>query len=53
VRIGHPTSSEWVLLQLDPHLARGGYGTGTGHVWAPDGTYLATASQTAALLVLD
>lgn len=53
LRVGHATTTEWVLLQLDPHLAVGGYGTGTGHVWAPDGTYVATASQTAALLVLD
>lgn len=53
VRIGHLVDTEWILLQLDPHLARGGYGHGTAHVWSPDGMLMATASQTAALLILD
>ncbi len=53
VRIAHPADTEWVILQLDPHVALGGYGHGTAHVWSPDGTLMATASQTAALLVLD
>lgn len=53
VRIAHAADTEWVLLQLDPHVALGGYGHGTAHVWSPDGTLLATASQTAALLVVD
>ncbi len=53
LRIAHHADTEWVLLELLPHAARGGFGTGTAHLWAPDGTLLATASQTAALLVLD
>lgn len=53
VRMGHLVDTEWILLQLDPHLALGGYGHGTAHVWSPDGTLMATASQTAALLILD
>lgn len=53
LRVAAPADTEWVLLQLDPHSARGGFGTGTAHAWAPDGTLLGTASQTAALLVLD
>lgn len=53
VRIAHAADTEWVLLQLDPHVALGGYGHGTAHVWSPEGTLMATASQTAALLVVD
>lgn len=53
VRFGPPAEAEWVLLELIPHLARGGYGHGTGHVWSPDGELLATASQTAALILFD
>lgn len=53
LRLGRPADTDWVLLQLDPHAARGGYGYGTAHLFAPDGTLMATASQTAALLVLD
>lgn len=53
LRVAHAVDTEWVLLQLDPHLALGGYGHGTAHVWSPDGRLMATASQTAALLVLD
>jgi len=53
VRIGRAADTEWVLLQLDPHLAIGGYGHGAALVWSPDGVLMATASQTAALIVLD
>lgn len=53
VRLAAPADGEWVLLQLDPQAARGGFGHGTAHVWSPAGALLATASQTAALLVLD
>lgn len=53
LRLGQPAADEWVLLQLDPHLALGGYGHGTAHLWSRDGALLATASQTAALLILD
>lgn len=53
LRVGLVAHTEWVLLQLDPHLALGGYGHGTGHMWSPDGTLLATASQTASLIILD
>jgi acyl-CoA thioesterase len=53
LRLGAPADTEWILLDLHPHSARGGYGTGTAHLWAPDGTLLATASQTAALIIVD
>jgi len=53
LRMGHAADTEWVLLQLVPHLATGGYGTGAALLWSPDGTLMGVASQTAALIVLD
>jgi acyl-CoA thioesterase len=44
---------EWVLAQLDPHLAAGGFGHGTVHLWAPDGRLLGTGSQTASMFAFD
>ena len=49
LRMGRLVDSEWVLLELIPHVAWGGYGTGTGLMWAQDGTLMAVASQTAAI----
>jgi acyl-CoA thioesterase II len=46
LRMGRLVDTEWVLLDLYPHAAWGGYGTGTGVMWAQDGTLLAVASQT-------
>jgi acyl-CoA thioesterase len=53
VRIGGFVDTEWVLLDLRPHLAVGGYGHGIAHVWSRDGHLLAVASQTAAMRVFD
>ncbi|MGK2948551.1 MAG: acyl-CoA thioesterase [Acidimicrobiales bacterium] len=53
VRFAGASSDEWILLQLDPTVASGGYGHGTAHVWSPDGRLLATASQTASLILFD
>jgi acyl-CoA thioesterase len=53
IRIGRFDETEWVLLDLRPHLAAGGYAHGTAHVWSQDGRLLATASQTAAMRVFD
>jgi acyl-CoA thioesterase len=39
--------SEWVLLDIAVHAVRDGFGHGRVHLWAEDGTRLATASQTA------
>jgi acyl-CoA thioesterase len=44
---------EWVLAQLDPHLAAGGFGHGTVHLWSPDGLLLGTGSQTASMFAFD
>lgn len=53
IRIGSWTDTEWVLLDLRPHLAAGGYGHGVAHVWSEDGHLLASASQTASMIVFD
>jgi acyl-CoA thioesterase len=53
IRVGEPVETDWVLLDLRPHLAHGGFGHGAVHVWTPDGHLLATASQTAAMRVID
>ena len=45
--------TEWVLLDLRPHLSTGGFGHGVAHAWTPDGHLLATASQTAAMRPFD
>jgi acyl-CoA thioesterase len=50
---GPAEASEWVLVDLRAHLAGGGYGHGTAHVWSSDGHLLATASQSASMLVFD
>lgn len=53
MRFTGPTAEEWVLLELDPHLASGGYGHGGVLVWSPDGELLATGGQTASMLLFD
>jgi acyl-CoA thioesterase len=53
VRFAAGTAHEWVLLELQPHLASGGYGHGGVLVWSPDGELLATGSQTASMLLFD
>jgi acyl-CoA thioesterase len=53
IRIGSFVDTEWVLLDLRPHLAAGGYGHGVANVWSEGGHLLATASQTAAMRPFD
>lgn len=53
IRIGRFVETEWILLDLRPHLAVGGYGHGIVHVWAETGELLATASQTASMIEFD
>lgn len=53
IRMGPFVETEWVLLDLRPHLAVGGYGHGVAHVWSRDGHLLATASQTASMIEFD
>jgi acyl-CoA thioesterase II len=53
LRVGPPTEVDWVLLDVDPQLAVGGYAHGTVHLWSPDGVLLGTGSQTASMLLFD
>jgi acyl-CoA thioesterase len=50
VRLGSFVETEWVLLDLRPHMAMGDYCHGVVHVWSRDGRLMATASQTASML---
>jgi len=53
LRVGEPAESEWVLLELDAHVAVGGHGHGHVLLWSPDGRLLATGSQSARLFSID
>ena len=53
LRIGEPVDSEWVLLDVDAHVAVGGFGHGHVYVWSPDGRMLATGTQSARLFSLE
>lgn len=52
-RVGTWVDTEWVLLDLRPHFAVGGYGTGTAVLWSEHGELLATAAQTASMVLFD
>ena len=47
LRILNPQRAEWVLLDIRVHGVLDGFGHGLVHLWAEDGTLLATASQSA------
>jgi acyl-CoA thioesterase len=53
LRFSGGVADERVLLELDPHLASGGYGHGGVLVWSPDGELLASGGQTTSLLLFD
>jgi acyl-CoA thioesterase len=53
MRFGPPPTAEWVLVDFDPYFASEGYAHGGARLWATDGTLLAVASQTAALVLFD
>ena len=53
IRIGTFVETEWILLDLRPHLAVGDYGHGSAHIWSEDGHLMATASQTASMIRFD
>ncbi|HVM08480.1 MAG TPA: thioesterase family protein [Acidimicrobiales bacterium] len=50
VRYGRLVDTEWVLLDMDPWLASGGYLHGGARIWSRDGVLLGVASQTAAAM---
>lgn len=45
LRVGRLVPTEWVLLDIRVDLVANGFGHGVVHLWAEDGTLLATASQ--------
>lgn len=45
LRIARLVPTDWVLLDVRIHAVRSGFGHGDVHLWAEDGTLLATASQ--------
>lgn len=49
IRVVRLVQTEWVLLDIRIHAIHGGFGHGLIHLWADDGTLMATASQTAVL----
>ncbi|NLA34484.1 MAG: thioesterase family protein [Actinobacteria bacterium] len=53
MRMLNVVPTEWVLLDVRIHGVRGGFGHGLVHLWAEDGTLMATASQTAIVRELD
>ncbi len=49
---GGAAEAAWVLLELRGEFAHGGFGHGTVRVWEPNGTLLATGSQSASMRYL-
>jgi acyl-CoA thioesterase II len=45
LRVGRLVPTEWVLLDIRVHMVERGFGHGLVHMFAEDGTLLATASQ--------
>jgi acyl-CoA thioesterase len=53
LRIGPPAATDWVLAELEPHLATGGIGHGAAYLWSAEGGLLAVGSQTSSMLLFD
>lgn len=53
IRFGPPPDTDWILVDLEPHMASGGYLHGAARLWSTDGTLLAVASQTARAVFFD
>ena len=45
LRMARLVPTDWVLVDVQLHAIRNGFGHGLVHLWAEDGTLLATASQ--------
>jgi acyl-CoA thioesterase-2 len=45
LRVARLVATEWVLCDIRIHAIEHGFGHGLAHLWAEDGTLLATASQ--------
>lgn len=53
IRFGTGAPTEWVLVDLRPHLVAGGYGNGDALIWNEHGELVAVASQIASMLPVD
>jgi acyl-CoA thioesterase len=53
MRFGADPEGDWVLIDMDPHLASGGYVSGAARLWSTSGTLLGVASQTATGVLMD
>ncbi|MCU0267461.1 MAG: thioesterase family protein [Acidimicrobiales bacterium] len=47
IRVANVVPTEWVLVDIRVDAVAHGFGHGTVHLWAEDGTLMATASQSA------
>ena len=47
IRVARRVPTEWLLLDVRIHAVAHGFGHGLVHMWAEDGSLLATASQSA------
>jgi len=47
IRVGAVVPTEWVMIDIRIDLVARGFGHGTVSLWAPDGTLMAAASQSA------
>src|SRR5262249_33605889 len=53
LRVARWAAAEWVLCDLRIHAIEHGFGHGLAHLWAEDGTLLATASQSVVVRTWD
>lgn len=53
IRYGPAPDTEWILIEVDPYFAHGGFVHGAGRIWSEDGVLLAVASQTARTHLFD
>jgi acyl-CoA thioesterase len=53
LRVYRLVPTEWVMLDIRIHGVANGIGHGVVHLWADDGTLLATASQSAIVRILE
>ncbi len=49
IRVVRLVPTEWILCDIHMHAVAHGFGHGLAHLWAEDGTLLATASQSISL----
>jgi acyl-CoA thioesterase len=53
LRVYRLVPTDWVLLDIRIHAVAHGFGHGAVHLWADDGTLLATASQSTIVRMMD